>query len=230
MKGLILVASLLGDWLLYTFPLYQGLMELGEYDELMDRYGRVSKRRQTVSAWWWLIPIIKVHMERKRAVGILGELSKGRHEREKVMGFMHKATAWFYVALAGWLKMAVSAYELLEGFRLEPMIPMLIASVLLLTAAGIANVYYRISDRHRWNVEHRLRTAERPERISRRERERARERERDREREQAHERERARARDRELEREREREGAHERARERARERELERERRRSSKR
>ncbi|OZG49225.1 hypothetical protein [Bombiscardovia coagulans] len=152
MATVIKVLSLIADWLLYSFPFYQGLMELGEYDVIMRRYSRISKRRESVSPWWWFFPIVKVHKEKKRALAILAELSKGHHTREQVITFINKATAWFYVSLAGWLKMLVSLFDLEEQFNLSSILIFLCALVAL-TAAGIFNAVGRVTYHHKDKLE-----------------------------------------------------------------------------
>lgn len=44
MSKSIAVISLIGDWLLFSFPLYQGLMELKEFKALLEEFKQVSKR------------------------------------------------------------------------------------------------------------------------------------------------------------------------------------------
>lgn len=66
MSNFIAVISLIGDWLLLSFPLYQGLMELKEFKALLEEFEQVSKRWRPISPWWWLIPPLKVHKERVR--------------------------------------------------------------------------------------------------------------------------------------------------------------------
>lgn len=51
MEHFIAIVSLMGDWLLYSFPLYQGLMELKDYQELMDDFDKVGRKWKMVSPW-----------------------------------------------------------------------------------------------------------------------------------------------------------------------------------
>lgn len=167
MATFIMFLSLVGDWLLYTFPFYQGLMELGEYDEIMRNYGRVSKKRQGISPWWWIFPIVKIHKEKQRAVGILAELSKTHRSRKQIMGFINKATAWFYVALAGWLKMIASFYELQEELKQDNNFLIFVCGVVLLTGAGIFNAVVRVTYHHKDKLEIKLKTIHRINRTKR---------------------------------------------------------------
>lgn len=146
MSKSIAVISLIGDWLLFSFPLYQGLMELKEFKALLEEFKQVSKRWSPISPWWWLIPPLKVHKERTRGNNILREAADTKRERRQVVNFLDKATAWYFVALAGWLKMIASLYELLEQYEVES-IWILVGLVSILTAGGIFNAHYRIDSR-----------------------------------------------------------------------------------
>lgn len=146
MSNFIALISLVGDWLLFSFPLYQGLMELKEFKSLLEEFEQVSKRWKPISPWWWLLPPLKVHKERVRGNHILREAADTKHERHQAINFLDKATAWYFVALAGWLKMLTSSYELLENYELKQ-VWILIGLVVVLTLGGIFNAYYRIDSK-----------------------------------------------------------------------------------
>ena len=141
----IAIVSLLGDWLLFSFPLFQGLMELQEYQELLDGFDQISKNWSKISPWWWLVPSVKIKQERQRGYEILRQATRTRSERRRALSFLDQATAWYYVSVAGWLKMISSAYELLETIDIEKNIWLLILLVVALTAGGLFNAYYRIN-------------------------------------------------------------------------------------
>lgn len=143
MSNFIAVVSLLGDLLLFSFPLCQGLMELKEYKQLLEEFDQVSKRWKPISPWWWLLPPIKIHRERIRGNQILREAADTKRERRQAVSFLDKATAWYFVALAGWLKMITSTYELLETIKVENVWTLIII-VALLSSWGIFNAYYRV--------------------------------------------------------------------------------------
>ncbi|MEK0307120.1 hypothetical protein [Bifidobacterium favimelis] len=145
MSYFIAFVSLLSDWLLFSFPLYQGLMELNDYQELLVNFDEISGKWKMVSPWWWLIPVVKIQMERTRGYHILREATKSKSERHRAISFIDKATAWYFVALAGWLKMIASSYELLEAFGAEEDVWILLVMVIVMTAIGLFNAYYRIS-------------------------------------------------------------------------------------
>lgn len=144
MTYFITIVSLLGDWLLFTFPLYQGLMELNDYQELLVGFDEISGKWKMISPWWWLVPVVKIQKERTRGYRILREATKSKSERHRALSFIDKATAWYFVALAGWLKMIASSYEVLEAFGCGEAAWLLIVMVVLMTAGGLFNAYYRI--------------------------------------------------------------------------------------
>lgn len=97
-----------------------------------------------VSPWWWLIPVIKIQMERRRGYKILRKATKTKSERHQAISFIDKATAWYFVSLAGWFKMITSSYETLESYGAQDNIWLLILLVVLMTTGGTFNAYYRI--------------------------------------------------------------------------------------
>ena len=92
-------------------------MELKEFKALLEEFEQVSKRWRPVSPWWWLIPPLKVHKERVRGNNILRVAADTKRERRQAVNFLDKATAWYFVALAGWLKMITFTYELMGAVR-----------------------------------------------------------------------------------------------------------------
>lgn len=159
MAYFIAFVSLLSDWLLFSFPLYQGLMELNDYQELLEDFDEISKKWKMVSPWWWLIPVVKIQKERTRGYRILREATKSKSERHRALSFIDKATAWYFVALAGWLKMIQSSYEVLEVFDAEEDPWLLLVIVVLLTAVGLFNAYYRIGKKRLSRKEEELKPA-----------------------------------------------------------------------
>ena len=59
--------SLIGDWLLFSFPLNQGLMELSDYKRFVKDFDNSSKSIAKISPWYWIMPNLKIHFEKSRA-------------------------------------------------------------------------------------------------------------------------------------------------------------------
>ncbi len=77
-------------WLIFTFSLYQGLLELNEQLSVVREQKGQSERK--VSPWLWLLPPLKVRNEKKRTLKILDENNVSRDQLSKVIGFLDKAT------------------------------------------------------------------------------------------------------------------------------------------
>ncbi|WP_261370311.1 hypothetical protein [Weissella cibaria] len=63
-------------WLIFTFSLYQGLLELNEQLSVVREQKGQSERK--VSPWLWLLPPLKVRNEKKRTLKILAENNVSR--------------------------------------------------------------------------------------------------------------------------------------------------------
>ena len=77
-------------WLIFTFSLYQGLLELNEQLSVVREQKGQSERK--VSPWLWLLPPLKVRNEKKRTLKILAENNVSRDQLSKVIGFLEPAS------------------------------------------------------------------------------------------------------------------------------------------
>ena len=134
-------------WLIFTFSLYQGLLELNEQLSVVREQKGQSEKK--VSPWLWLLPPLKVLNEKKRTLKILAENNVSRDQLSKVIGFLDKATGWFYVALGGWLLAIAETYSLVEEHVEENVVLIFVIVLILLTDLGIANGFYRTSDKRK---------------------------------------------------------------------------------
>lgn len=139
--------AFLGDWLLFIFPMYQGVLEISEQKKAMKRFIKKGKKYPDVSPWYWLFPPYKIFLERRRMVHILEDSIDSEKNFFVMQPFMNKATAWFYVALAGLLNGIAATNELLEKFHLELPWPLFLLLIIMLIASGILQVLYRTSKR-----------------------------------------------------------------------------------
>ncbi|QYN56827.1 MULTISPECIES: hypothetical protein [unclassified Lactobacillus] len=141
----ISVVSLLGDWLLFSFPLYQGLMELYDYQRFLKDFDNSSKALAKISPWYWFLPNLKIHYEKSRAVKILKTIIKSDTDFRSAMSFIDKATAWYFVAMGGWFKMIQSMYDFLDEIGVHHDAWWLVIGVVLSTFTGLFSAYYRVS-------------------------------------------------------------------------------------
>lgn len=70
-------------WLIFTFSLYQGLLELNEQLSVVREQKGQSEKK--VSPWLWLLPPLKVRNEKKRTLKILAENNVSRDQLSKVL-------------------------------------------------------------------------------------------------------------------------------------------------
>ncbi|MCT6894307.1 MAG: hypothetical protein M3Z45_02605, partial [Bombilactobacillus mellifer] len=56
--------EVLGEWLLFTFPIYQGLIELYDYEHFLEDFSQSSQLSDKISPWYWLLPPVKIYLEK----------------------------------------------------------------------------------------------------------------------------------------------------------------------
>lgn len=76
----------------------------------------------------------------------MAENQVSRDQLRKVVGFLDKATGWFYVVLGGWL-LAVETYLAVAQLTTHGLLFKTLLALLILTALGVANGFYRTSEK-----------------------------------------------------------------------------------
>lgn len=143
---MILLLEFLSSWLIFTFSLYQGLLELtGQLASVREQPIQTSQDK--VSPWLWLLPPVKMRKEKERILTILAENQVSRDQLRKVVGFLDKATGWFYVALGGWLLAVAETYLAVAQLTTHGLLFKTWLALLILTALGVANGFYRTSEK-----------------------------------------------------------------------------------
>ena len=64
-----------------------------------------------------------------------------------MVGFLDKATGWFYVALGGWLLAVAETYLAVAQLTTHGLLFKTLLALLILTALGVANGFYRTSEK-----------------------------------------------------------------------------------
>ena len=147
---MILLLEFLSSWLIFTFSLYQGLLELtGQLASVREQPIQTSQDK--VSPWLWLLPPVKMRKEKERILTILAENQVSRDQLRKVVGFLDKATGWFYVVLGGWL-LAVETYLSVAQLTTHGLLFKTLLALLILTALGVANGFYRTSEKRQYRA------------------------------------------------------------------------------
>lgn len=146
LREILMILAFIGDWLLFAYPWYQAHLELSESQRFLNSVRKVATETTKVSPWFWLIPFLKIALERRRAQNILKGTVKNWDNFQEMMSFLNKATAWMYVAVGGLLNAWYTTYELLDHMHVEPLMPWWIASVVILMLVSDLMVDYRGSE------------------------------------------------------------------------------------
>lgn len=143
---LIKIIEILAEWLLFTFPMYQGLMELSDYRNIFSEFNQYRGDYHEISPWYWLIPPVKIILERNRAMKVIKRFVKTDHEIKVFISFNDKATAWYFVSLGGWMELITSIYDILQTLKLANFRWIFLVVSLIVTLTGFFSAYYRVSE------------------------------------------------------------------------------------
>lgn len=138
----------IGAWLLVAGPIYQASLELRSED-IVDRDLETAAKQiakpPKISAWWWLLPPIKLYLERRRSNqyrrAFISVLSP--EDTQAMISFINKATGWLFVAAGGLLIATKETYELTEALELAGWA--FWAAVVGLSILCVLNTAYRIA-------------------------------------------------------------------------------------
>ncbi|MGM0238290.1 hypothetical protein ID741_000882 [Enterococcus sp. AZ103] len=104
-----------------------------------------------MSPIYWILPPLKIHLEKQRSKQLLNAMKLSDEDTKKVWLFLDKATAWFYVSLAGFFNAIYFTYDLMNSFFKRNFIPYLIVVIILMSSLSILNVVYRTSSKRMQN-------------------------------------------------------------------------------
>lgn len=147
MELIILIGGFLGAWLLVAGSVYQAALELRDQDlavEHLRTAGEKRHRPKHVSPWWWLLPPVKIMLEKSSKDAFRREYfnNLSKDDSAALLSFMNKATAWLYVGLGGFLIAAKETYELSEHLHIH--IGIFFAVVFLLLLGALSNTAMRV--------------------------------------------------------------------------------------
>lgn len=157
MESFTIWCGFVGAWLLVAGPIYQAAMELSEErierEHLNATRDKIDPPREA-SAWWWLLPPVKIYLERRYNKEYQRAFITALPDEdiESFITFINKATGWLFVASGGLLLALKETYELIEHFELNLWVFWVTVVVLSLvavlnTAARMAHSQ-KIIDRH----------------------------------------------------------------------------------
>lgn len=142
--SIVVILGFIGDWLLFSFPLLQAALELSEQGNIIGQFKEVGRKYPKVSPWYWLLPPLKLYLERQRVKKIIHDQDFAGIDRKSLSSFSARGTAWFYVALAGACNGIGETRELLEHFHWYHSSLLFWSVNLFMILLGIANVVTRI--------------------------------------------------------------------------------------
>ncbi len=143
MTFLIPVIETIGAWLLFAAPLLQATTELHEevtgWEAIRTRFHTSTKIPiKQVSLWWWLLPPVKIILERRKISKIkqvYADVTLSDDTHKSLRRFSLKANGWIGVTLGGWLVAISTTWELVE--KVELGIKTWVFLLLLLTYTSI---------------------------------------------------------------------------------------------
>lgn len=126
MTFFISIIEAIGTWLLFAAPLLQATTELHEEVagwEAIKQGFQMSKKIniKQVSLWWWLLPPVKIFLERRKISKIkqaYADITLSDETHKTLLRFSLKANGWIGVTLGGWLVAISTSWELVETFEL----------------------------------------------------------------------------------------------------------------
>lgn len=126
MTFLIPVIETIGAWLLFAAPLLQATTELHEevtgWEAIRTRFHTSTEIPiKQVSLWWWLLPPVKIILERRKISKIkqaYADVTLSDDTHKALRRFSLKANGWIGVTLGGWLVAISTTWELVEKVEL----------------------------------------------------------------------------------------------------------------
>ena len=143
-QNIVIILGFLGEWFLFSFPLLQGSLELSEQTDVIGHYKESAGQYPKVSPWYWLLPPLKVYLERERVKKMLKSGSFSGVDKRQLRIFSMRATAWFYVAMAGAFNGIGKTKEVLEHFHWSESAWVFWSINGVMLILGIANVIIRL--------------------------------------------------------------------------------------
>lgn len=156
MRDVMSVFTFCAHWLIFAFSLYQGALHIStSHSRLRELASTAVKHFPGPPRWMIVCMPLWFAKKRQQILQIVHEVEAGETSRQELLSFLDKATAWFYIALAGWINMIVALYDLFERYEAHDLWLYLLL-ILLATFASFANTAIRLHPKHYEHLKKRL--------------------------------------------------------------------------
>ena len=145
-NNVLIVLGFMAEWFLFTFSLYQAVVEIGEQEVILGQIKSTSKEYREVPAFYWLVPPFKVWLEKKRVERILHDITVNTEDFDQIFSLSNRAIAWTYIAVAEILIGVISTNEILELFNIEVSNMTFVGINIFIIVISVMIVVYRTSD------------------------------------------------------------------------------------
>lgn len=139
----------IAKWILFIFPVFQGINAFFSRTNVVGFYHERSVNYPEVSTWLWIIPPLKIYLEKKRFKKIMRDSQLDRKEAEQFYNITNKAIAWLCISLAGLFEGIDATYSLLEGLDIHLSLFMFILLIVIIVFLLYLSLMYSLSERRK---------------------------------------------------------------------------------
>lgn len=136
----------IASWMLFIYPIYQGVIEFMNRNSVIDFYKSRSPKYHQVPVWYWICPPLKMYLEKKRLEQLIIDSHITEKDAEDLYFVSNKATAWFYISLAGLLQGINATHSLLVAFHIHLPLYLFIILIGVIIVLSFLIIIYRLSD------------------------------------------------------------------------------------
>lgn len=145
-SNVLIVLGFIAEWFLFTFSMQQAVTEFSEQQDILEEIEETTDHYPDVPVLYWIIPPLKIWLEKRRIEEILRDLTSDSETIEKLYGLSNRALAWTYIALAEIFISADATNELLTLLDIQLSNSLFIVFNIILIGLGALIVAFRTSD------------------------------------------------------------------------------------
>ncbi|WP_105956758.1 hypothetical protein [Apilactobacillus quenuiae] len=143
------IISFIAGYIMFVFCLFQGVLDMSAQINEIHKAENSSKKFKAIRTGLWMIPPLKIILERNRLRNIVKSSGNSKEDAERFKKFYdisNQSTAWAYISFACMLDSIVSIKTVFDAFRWHLTLPLFSVLSLIVIIAGYAQVMYRASD------------------------------------------------------------------------------------